>query len=88
MMSLRAAFCGLVAASVCTACTPALTDAEFEGKLKTATASVLEVDPAAITIVNPQSTQTRRIWRAEVNGKTFDCDADRTFALPACTAAS
>ena len=88
MMPVRMALCGLVAASVCTACTPGLTDAEIESKLKTATASVLEVDTAAVTIINPQSTPTRRIWRAEAGGKVFDCDADRSFALPVCAAVS
>lgn len=88
MTLLRMTFCGLVATSVCAACAPAMTDAEIESRLKTATATVLEVDPAAVTIINPQSTQSRRIWRAEAGGKTFDCDADRTFVLPACTAAS
>ena len=88
MTLLRVAFCGFVATSTCAACAPALTDAEIESRLKEATATVLEVDPAAVTIINPQTTQSRRIWRAEANGKTFDCDADRTFVLPACAIAS
>lgn len=88
MTSLRMALCGLVAASACAACTPGLTDAEIESKLKTATASALEVDTGGVTIINPQSTPTRRIWRAEAGGKVFDCDADRSFALPVCAAAS
>ena len=88
MTPLRIALVGFLAASICAACSPAMTDAEIESKLKAATASLLEVDPAAVTIIDPQSTQTRRIWRAEVSGKTFDCDADRSFAVPDCTAVS
>lgn len=70
------------------ACVPSLTPEEVETKLKAATASVLQVDPSAITIIDPQATQTRRIWRAEADGRTFDCDADRSFAVPACTTTS
>ena len=88
MTPLRIAFCAFVAAASCAACTPELTAEEVESQLKTATAAVLEVDPSAVTIRDPQATQTRRIWRAEAEGKTFECDADRSFALPDCTAIS
>lgn len=88
MTPLRIAFCALVAGSSCAACAPALTVEEVESRLKSATATALEMDPSAVTIRDPQATQTRRIWRAEAEGKTFECDADRSFALPACTAVS
>jgi hypothetical protein len=88
MTPLRIALCALVAASSCAACSPALTAEEVETRLKTATATVLDVDPSAVTISNPQATQTRRIWRAEAEGKIFECDADRSFALPDCTVVS
>ena len=84
MTPLRVAFCALVAASSCAACAPELTSEEVEGKLRAATASALEVDPSTITIIDPQATQTRRVWRAESGGKVFDCDADRSFAVPDC----
>jgi hypothetical protein len=74
-----------VASAGLAACTPELTADEIENKLKTATASVLETDSATITITNIQSTATRRIWQARAGGKSYDCDADRSFALPACT---
>jgi hypothetical protein len=88
MSTLRIAFCAFVAASSCAACSPALTAEEVESRLKTATATVLEVDPSVVIIREPQATQTRRIWRAEAEGKVFECDADRSFALPDCTAVS
>ncbi len=88
MTPLRIAFCALVAASSCAACAPELTADELDSKLKAATASVLDVDPATVKIINPQSTPTRRVWRAEADAKVFECDADRSFALPACTAVS
>jgi hypothetical protein len=85
MTPLRIAFCALVAASSCAACTPELTPEEVEGKLKAATASALAVDPSTVTIMEPQATQTRRIWRAETGGRVFACDADRSFAVPDCS---
>jgi hypothetical protein len=88
MKPLRIAFCALVAALSCAACAPELTADELDSKLKAATASILKVDPVTVTILDPQSTQTRRIWRAKVGDRVFDCDADRSFALPACTAIS
>ncbi len=88
MSFVRVILCGLVSASVCAACTPALTDAEIESRLKEATASVLEVSPDSVKIIDPQATQSRRIWRAETGGKVYACDADRSFALPDCNEAS
>ena len=84
MTPLRIAFCALVAASSCAACAPALTNEDVENKLKLATASVLKAEPAAVTILNPQQTATRWIWQAQAGGKAFECDADRSFALPDC----
>ena len=84
MTPLRIAFCALVAASSCAACAPALTEEEVQDKLKVATASVLKADPAAITSLNQQQTATRWVWHARAGGKDFECDADRTFALPDC----
>jgi hypothetical protein len=88
MTPLRIAFCALIAATSCAACAPALTQEEVESKLKTATAALLDVDPAAVTIVDPEEMPTRWVWKAQSGGRTFECDADRSFALPDCRALS
>jgi hypothetical protein len=84
LISFRIAFCVLAAAAGCAACTPVLSDEEVENKLKLATASVLKADPAAVTILKPQQMATRWVWHAQADGKAFECDADRSFALPDC----
>ena len=84
MTPLRIAFCVLVAAMSCAACGPPLTQADVESKLKTATASVLKVDPGAVTIVNPEEKPTRWEWKAQSAGQMFECDADLNFTLPDC----
>jgi hypothetical protein len=88
MGAVRTFCCACVAATSLAACAPSLTAEEVESKLKTATASVLATDPTTVTIANIQSTQTKRVWQARAGGKIFDCDADRSFALPACAEAS
>jgi uncharacterized protein YaiE (UPF0345 family) len=88
MTSLRLAFCAVTAAASCAACGSPLTQADLESKLKTATASVLKVDPGAVTIVNPEEKPTRWEWKAQSAGQTFECDADLNFTLPDCRALS
>jgi hypothetical protein len=88
MTPLRIAFCALVSATSCAACTPALTAEEVENKLTLATASALNADPAAVRILHPQQMPTRWVWQAQSGGKAFECDADRSFALPDCRSLS
>lgn len=87
-MRARTICCAGVAALSMSACAPAFTPEEVEFKMKAATAAALEVDAASVEILDPQSTYTRRIWTARVAEKTFACDAERSFALPDCTAIS
>lgn len=80
----------LAAAAGMAGCTPAMTDADIEAKLKSATAAALggSVDPASVTVTDRVRTQVKHTWTAGVDGKSYACDVDDQFAWPSCTPAA
>jgi len=76
-----------LAAVLIAGCTPAMTDADIEANLHSATASAPRegVDPAAVTVTNRVRTQVKHTWTAGVGGKSYACDVDDQFAWPSCT---
>ena len=72
-------------AAALAACTAAPDTGQVEAKLKAATAEATGgASGQVISITGQQRTAARWTWRATVDGKSFNCDADNLYRLPAC----
>jgi hypothetical protein len=85
MKAFKTLFCVSVASAMLTGCSEPPTADEIEAKLIEMTVKVTGASPTEAPKVSGQRTVgSRWVWTATVSGKTFDCDSDTFFELPAC----
>ena len=77
----------MVAAGLALAACAAPTTADVAPTLQNLTASTLPgADPARIQVSDAKQSAAKWEWRAKLDGREFQCDADNRLRLPACVA--
>lgn len=77
----------MMAAGLALAACAAPTTEDVAPRLKQLTATTLPgADPAKIDVSDARQSAAKWEWRAQYDGRQFQCDSDNTFRLPSCTA--